>query len=46
MKTMKLKAILSGAAASALAMTAGTSMAADYGQKEFVVIGSYLSCRR
>ena len=38
---MKLKSILIGAAAAALAMTAGTSMAADYGEREFVVIGSW-----
>ena len=38
---MKLKSILIGAVASALAMTAGTSMAADYGEREFVVIGSW-----
>ena len=38
---MKLKPILIGAVASALALAAGTSMAADYGEKEFVVIGSW-----
>ena len=38
---MKLKATLIGAAAAALAMAAGTSLAANYGQKEFVVIGSW-----
>ena len=38
---MKLKAILIGAVASALAMTAGTSMAADYGKQELTVIGSW-----
>ena len=38
---MKLKSILIGAVASALAMTAGTSMAADYGKQELTVIGSW-----
>jgi TRAP-type C4-dicarboxylate transport system substrate-binding protein len=38
---MKLKSILIGAVASVLAMTAGTSMAADYGKQELTVIGSW-----
>ena len=38
---MKLKAILIGAVASALAVSAGTSMAADYGKQELTVIGSW-----
>ena len=38
---MKLKTLLAGALAASFAMSAGTSMAADYGEKEFIVIGSW-----